>query len=157
MDPQTQESAVTLERGSAVPTRPHKVLVAVDFGEESTVALERALAFAPEDAEIDVVHVWNLGPYVGGAFVEGELATERAANEAANQMGVLLAPHEADARLRGIVRSGDPARVLIELSKAYDVLVIGRTKKAGLIEALLGSVASKVVGDAECPVVSVSS
>ncbi len=52
---------------------------------------------------------------------------------------------------------GDPARMLLEYAKKVDadVMVIGR-RGAGLIERLmLGSVANRVVHDAECPVLLV--
>ena len=52
---------------------------------------------------------------------------------------------------------GDPARMLLEyaLQVDADVLVIGR-RGAGLIERImLGSVANRVVHDAECPVLLV--
>jgi len=52
---------------------------------------------------------------------------------------------------------GDPARMLLDYARSVDadVMVIGR-RGAGLIERLmLGSVANRVVHDAECPVLLV--
>ena len=52
---------------------------------------------------------------------------------------------------------GDPARMLLDYARRVDadVMVIGR-RGAGLIERLmLGSVANRVVHDAECPVLLV--
>ena len=52
---------------------------------------------------------------------------------------------------------GDPARMLLEYAErvAAEVMVIGR-RGAGLIERImLGSVANRVVHDAECPVLLV--
>ena len=52
---------------------------------------------------------------------------------------------------------GDPARMLLEYSRSVsaDLMVIGR-RGAGLIERImLGSVANRIVHDADCPVLLV--
>jgi nucleotide-binding universal stress UspA family protein len=63
----------------------------------------------------------------------------------------------ADIEVIQVEDVGDPARMLLDYAERVDadVMVIGR-RGAGLIERImLGSVANRVVHDAECPVLLV--
>lgn len=154
-----------LENGGVVPERPERVLVPVDFSAESRAALRYALTLAGHATVIDVVHVWDVPSYVGGGFVDARLTGDPQAPQYAAQyvhdiatkrMDELLAPWRDDARVRGAVMDGDPARTLSELSARYDLVVVGRrVDDGGARELLLGSVASRVIADARCPVLAV--
>lgn len=53
------------------------------------------------------------------------------------------------------VVTGDPASTLVELSRNYDLIVIGNRGKGGLAERLLGTTSSNLPAYAYCPVIVV--
>ncbi|MGX1161233.1 nucleotide-binding universal stress UspA family protein [Arthrobacter sp. SLBN-100] len=53
------------------------------------------------------------------------------------------------------VRTGSPAKVLVEESKSAQLLVVGRRGRGGLLGQLMGSVSSACVAHAHCPVLVV--
>jgi nucleotide-binding universal stress UspA family protein len=153
----------TLESGDAIPAQPKKLLVPVDFSPESAAALRYAITLAQQSGgEIDVVHVWDLPSYTGAGMVgsevtggEPELATQYVQEQAAKQMDSFLEPFDGTPNVRGILANGDPPRVIAELSVRYDLVVMGRKAPDDVSDIVLGSVASNVVGEARCAVVTV--
>jgi nucleotide-binding universal stress UspA family protein len=55
------------------------------------------------------------------------------------------------------VVNGLPAKEIVEISKEYDLIVMGTVGRTGIVHMLLGSVAEKVVRLASCPVLVVNS
>ncbi|MDD1743881.1 MAG: universal stress protein, partial [Methanomassiliicoccales archaeon] len=53
------------------------------------------------------------------------------------------------------IEEGSPPRKIMEMSKNYDLIVMGTLGRTGVSKLLLGSVAEKVVRFAECPVLVV--
>jgi nucleotide-binding universal stress UspA family protein len=53
------------------------------------------------------------------------------------------------------VEHGNPAHIIIEMSKDYDLIVVGTLGRSGISKLLMGSVSEKVVRFAECPVLVV--
>lgn len=153
-----------LESGRSIPERPRRILVPVDFSAESNAALRYAMTLSTKSTEIDVVHVWDLPSYVGGGYVDTRLtgrtqapryAAQYVHDIAAQRMVELLAPWRDDRRVKGRVLDGDAASLLADLSKRYDLVVIGRRADSGARELFLGSIAAKVIAEAPCPVLTV--
>jgi nucleotide-binding universal stress UspA family protein len=53
------------------------------------------------------------------------------------------------------VEHGNPAHVIIEMSRDFDLIVVGNLGRSGISKLLMGSVSEKVVRFAECPVLVV--
>ncbi|HXZ23822.1 MAG TPA: universal stress protein [Methanomassiliicoccales archaeon] len=53
------------------------------------------------------------------------------------------------------VEEGSPARKIVDVSKDYDLIVMGTLGRTGISKLLLGSTAERVVRFAECPVLVV--
>jgi len=154
-----------LESGSVIPDRPQRILVPVDFSPESNAALRYAMTLAEPTSAIDVVHVWDLPSYVGGGMVDTRLsgddpqapryAAQYVHDIATERMAELLRPWSEDARVNGMVLDGDVGTILTDLSRRYDLIVIGRSPGGSAAEGFLGSAAQKVLAEATCPVVTV--
>lgn len=54
-----------------------------------------------------------------------------------------------------LIVTGDPASVFVELSRNYNLIVIGNRGKGGLAERLLGTTSSSLPAYAYCPIVVV--
>jgi nucleotide-binding universal stress UspA family protein len=149
-----------LESGRAIPDRPRRILVPVDFSPESSASLRYAMTLSAHATAIDVVHVWDLPSYVGGGRVDARAQPPRYAAQyvhdiATQRMVELLAPWRDDPRVRGMILDGDASSVLADLSKRYDLVIVGRHAEGGARELFLGSAAAKVIAEATCPVLTV--
>lgn len=155
----------SLESGKLIPDRPQRILVAVDFSPESAAALRYAMTLSAPKTHIDVVHVWDLPPYVGGAHVDARLTGQPQAprfaaqwvhDVAADALAAFVRPWCDDPRVHPLLLNGEIGRVLADLSKrGYDLVLIGRKPYAGVRELFLGSAAAAVITEAPCPVVTV--
>jgi nucleotide-binding universal stress UspA family protein len=140
----------SLETGKSIPSSPRKILVPVDFSDESAAALRYATTIAQQSGgAIDVVHVWDSSSYASADTVGG---IHDAASEA---MQKFLEPFAGNPGISGNVTSGEAARVIADLSAEYELVVMGRRAQDGATEAIVGSVAAKVIADAKCPVLTV--
>lgn len=132
-----------------------RILVPVDFSDDSPIALALELARA-YGAELDLLHVveeavlptiYGVEPLSPGAPLYLE-RTEGALKK-------LLEEHDiADLTVRTSVRVGHPARVILEFAQEdrSDLIVIASHGRTGLGRLLMGSVAEKVVRLADVPV-----
>jgi nucleotide-binding universal stress UspA family protein len=167
-------TAVALMHGSPCPVavvpgdwdedRPLQVIgVAYVDSEEARAALRGAHALARRvGAKLRVISVVTRSPrmyletetYVAGQFgrdvadVEGEqkVWTERHLREVVAGLGDAV-PVEID------VMVGDPAELLVEVSRHLDLLVMGARGYGPVRAVLLGSVSRRVTVLARCPVV----
>jgi len=136
-----------------------RVLVAVDFSEDSRYALACAAELAAKfDASLTLVHVVepHFGPRtadLAGVTGGGSEATEFAeAKLELNDLGAqMLGPCRV---VETVVRAGLAFFEITEAAKALgaDLIVLGTHGYTGLKRALLGSTAEKVVRHAPCPV-----
>lgn len=145
------------------PARPqisiHRVLMATDFSEHSSRALQHALAVARHyKAGLDLVHVirpaiYNLcGP--DGLAQAHELA-EREIKDFVSSL-------QHNRALEGInsrswVLDGDVAEIVCRMvcSKGTDLVVVGTHGRSGLRKLVLASVAEDIFRQSPCPVLTV--
>lgn len=133
------------------------ILVAVDGSESSKRAFEKSLYLSQKcDCTLHVIHVaaCDLG---GDSSIVFDLLDE-IKTKAAN----MLEDYKNEAIKNGIpidvlIHQGDPAQVIIELSKKhkYDLIIMGTRGRTAFQELLLGSVSLKVIHHAPCPVMVV--
>jgi len=142
------------------PKHVLKILCPVDFSDASTAALTHALRMAQaHEAELEVLHVWDVPGYTGLATYEGEnvSVTEHVRAQAEKRLQDLLESlgPEALERTHGRLESGDAATKILEAARSADLVVIGAHNTRGSFSQLLfGSVADKVVSDAPVPVIA---
>lgn len=145
------ESPVLVVRGEAVADYA-RVLVPVDFSEDSAAALKMAAAMAP-GAELHLVHAFIPLPdsrQLQAPLSEADIAAYgRVVEEkAAAQLDSLLADCDIDAeRTRRIMDYGHPPLVIREAAKRIDadLIVIGRHGEHKIRDWLLGSVTWNVL------------
>jgi nucleotide-binding universal stress UspA family protein len=61
----------------------------------------------------------------------------------------------AGVRARGLLLEGQPSSRILHAARGAGLLVMGTHGRSGLARFILGSVASRVVAGARCPVVTV--
>jgi len=146
--------------------RADKILFPTDFSEASAQALRAAL-FTAEllDAELVLQHVLvfrEADLHIPEAhFPQPEELFEKLHEVATSELGKLVETrHERPLRLREVVDRGvDAARRILERAddESADLIVLGTHGRKGAAHLLLGSVASEVLRQAPCPVVTVRS
>jgi universal stress protein A len=144
-------------------TRIRRILHPSDFSRASGAAFARAVEMAKANrAELLVAHVLSPAmPMSGEGYVPPKVYEniERSAREyAQKRLGALLAKaKKSGVRAKGLLLDGVPHERIVAAakSKRADLIVIGTHGRTGLARFLLGSVASRVVSTAVCPVLTV--
>jgi nucleotide-binding universal stress UspA family protein len=143
--------------------RARRILHPSDFSRASSAAFGRAVQMAKADgAELVLVHVLSpvmaIPPegYISPTVYEGL----DSANRAAGQKGLdALAARARKAGVKVTTRllEGVPAEQIARAAKSRraDLIVIGTHGRTGFSRFLLGSVASRVLALAPCPVLTV--
>jgi nucleotide-binding universal stress UspA family protein len=137
-----------------------RFVVGLDDSDEARAALRWAVDHAAVwDAELDVVHAWEMPftivpPPINLAYQREVEGLERAA--------ATLVAKEVDAaigsgtrgpgRIESMPVRGSPAKVLLEVADGADLLVVGNRGRGGFSGLLLGSVSTQCVHHATCPV-----
>jgi nucleotide-binding universal stress UspA family protein len=139
-----------------------RILHASDFSPASAPAFTKAVALARErHAELALVHVLDPAMPITDGVVSPPTyaALLTAARESARTRLARLVARAARAGVHAtpILREGPPWSEIVRASRApgVDLVVIGTHGRTGLSRLLLGSVASRVVGLARCPVLTV--
>jgi nucleotide-binding universal stress UspA family protein len=143
--------------------RIRRILHPSDFSRASGAAFARAVEMAKANrAELLVAHVLSPAmPMSGEGYVSPKVYEniERSAREyAQKRLGALLAKaKKSGVRAKGLLLDGVPHERIVAAakSKRADLIVIGTHGRTGLARFLLGSVASRVVSTAVCPVLTV--
>lgn len=139
---------------------PRTILVATDFSETASKAVEYAVALATKlGARLAVVTAVST-PVVGMSEVAVAISVgtiEAVIAEHQASMDRLVAKYRGVIDLEPVVRNGDPQTVITDAVEQVgaDLLVIGTHGRTGLKRLLLGSVAEQVIRHAKCPVLTV--
>jgi nucleotide-binding universal stress UspA family protein len=139
----------------------NKILVPVDFSDRSVAAVRYARNLACHfRAELILAHVLPSIPYEMGGFEFGGVVmadsfTDRL-TEARADLDQFLADELIGQKVIRMVLEGDPARKIVEHAHGAGVgLIVMPTRGYGPFRRfLLGSVAAKVLHDADCPVLT---
>jgi nucleotide-binding universal stress UspA family protein len=131
-----------------------RIVVGIDGSEQALRALRRAVEEARlRGARLDVVHASPevititdpvLGPPIRhDTLLEGGQDVIERALSGVDRQGV---------EVEAIVMVGQPARVLCDVARGADLLVVGARGLGGFRGLLLGSVTHQVLSHASCPV-----
>jgi nucleotide-binding universal stress UspA family protein len=137
---------------------------ATDFSRASTAALKRAVTMAKADrAQLIVVHVMTPPSLAlpGDGYISPSLYEELEASARADAQkrlnAIVAGAKKAGARVAGLLLEGVPHERVARAARAKkaDLLVIGTHGRTGLAKFFLGSVATRLVASAPCPVLTV--
>lgn len=139
----------------------NRILAATDFSACSHQALEYASEFARRfSAELHLLHVaddlHDLFPHAGGTIPVETIARVEAETDAALTRAADSLEESGRQVHRSVVR-GVPFVEIIRYARERDIdlIVIGTHGRTGLQQAMMGSVAERVVRKAPCPVLVV--
>ncbi|MEV0460383.1 universal stress protein [Catellatospora methionotrophica] len=136
------------------------VVVGADGSPDSVPTIEAAFTEAERrKAEVVAVHSWTrAGGHSHGEHHDHKHDTATVAEEEGHLLEQTLAQvrkDHPDVRTREHLVRGRPAKVLIELSKQAQLVVVGAHGRGGLTGLLLGSVSHQVLHHSYCPVLVV--
>ena len=139
-----------------------RILVPVDFSEHAREALLYAVRLAePLEAEVDALHVDAEADatteHVTVPGHPGRTVAQELDDRAKAELDAFLRPIPVpiEVRMEAHVRRGDPAKIIVEESDDYDLVLMGRHGRTALVHLLMGSVTEKVLRHARCPVLTV--
>ncbi len=140
-----------------------RILVPIDFSEQSRKAMQYALSFARQfNAEVLLLHVMEFAPVATSAsplpIIQDEMARVTLRESAAKQLAEWRNEIGSHVAARASVRDGISAHA--EIVKAategnIDLIMLGTQGRTGLAHLLIGSTAERVVRHAPCPVLVV--
>ena len=136
------------------------ILVGVDGSHASYKATWWAANYAKHAGlTLQIVCAYSLPSYAAVSFdaTYTAMGDDNAAHSDAQE---ILSKAKAIADVQGVeaatlIVTGDPASVFVELSRNYNLIVIGNRGKGGLAERLLGTTSSSLPAYAYCPIVVV--
>ena len=139
------------------------LLVGVDGSKASYKAVWWAANYAKHSGlELDIIVAYSLPSYAAVSFDTkySELGDDNAAHADAQEIlskakAIAIEQGLEEETVKTMIVTGDPSSVLVELSRNYDLIVIGNRGKGGLAERLLGTTSSTLPAYAYCPVVVV--
>jgi nucleotide-binding universal stress UspA family protein len=146
-------------------TRMRRVLFASDFSKASARAFATSLSLAKAyGATLTVLHVIApFTPIMPEQYVGSQTWDQidlQVRERAKRELATLAArARKAGIRATGLLAEGEPARQIVRMARSRKaaLIVVGTHGRTGFTRLFLGSVASRVVAMAECPVVTVRS
>ncbi len=144
-------------------SRIRRILHPSDFSRASAAAFAKAVDMAKTNrAELVVVHVLSpFVPFGGEEYSSPKVYQEleaRSRAQAQKDLNVLVAKaKKAGTRAKSLLTEGIPHEQILRAarSKRAELVVLGTHGRTGLARFFLGSVASRVVSMARCPVLTV--
>ena len=144
-------------------SRIKRIMHPTDFSPASSPAYKRAVDLARDNrAELLVVHVLTPAvPIVADGYVSPQVYEDMASATRAyarKHLDDLVGKAKrAGARVKGLLLEGVPHERIAQAarSRKADMIVIGTHGRTGLAKLFLGSVASRVLAAAPCPVLTV--
>ena len=136
------------------------ILVGVDGSTESLSAVSWAADRALRTGDhVHILCTYALASYSAAALDGGYAVLDDAAlRQGAQQVvdeAVMHARTRGDVTVSGSVEPGDPAAVLVEMSREVSLIVVGSRGGGGFADRLLGAVSSALPAHSKCPVVVV--
>ena len=144
-------------------SRVRRILHPTDFSRASSAAFARAVQMAKADrAQLLIVHVLAPPlPIAGEGYISPSVYEDLEASSqkyAQKRMSALLAKaRKAGARATTLLLEGVAHEQIIRAakSKKADLIVMGTHGHTGIVKFFVGSIASRVVAGAPCPVLTV--
>jgi len=138
----------------------NKILVPIDFSENSESALEVARSLAQAfGAALHLVHVYPATAYVAPPLVPGPVLVGQFRDQSQKAFDDYLARvrREAGPGVQGTLLEGVPHAEILQLAResGCDLIVMGTHGRTGLEHLLMGSVAERVLRTASVPVLTV--
>ncbi|MUH59949.1 universal stress protein [Bifidobacterium canis] len=136
------------------------ILVGADGSHASYKATWWAANYAKHmGMSLQIVCAYSLPSYAAVSF-DATYTSMGDDNVAHNDAQEILSKAKAIADEQGVdaqtlIVTGDPSSVFVELSRNYNLIVIGNRGKGGLAERLLGTTSSSLPAYAYCPIVVV--
>ena len=143
--------------------RLRRILHPTDFTRASTAAFKRAVARAKADrAQLLIVHVLSPAVPIAGEGYISPKVYEDIESSARKYAQKRLAALQAKARAAGVkavtlLLDGVADQQIVRAArlKKADLIIMGTHGRSGLAKFFLGSVTSRVVATAPCPVLTV--
>jgi nucleotide-binding universal stress UspA family protein len=133
-----------------------RILVPVDFSDQSLDALRRATLIA--DGDVSKICVLHVAEPLHVDWHEDTTAIQKEAHKVARDVLAKFVRAEfGDAGPKTHFVTGKPVDVIVKQATTMkaDLIVLGTQGRTGLPRALIGSVAERVVRHAPCPVLVV--
>jgi nucleotide-binding universal stress UspA family protein len=130
-----------------------KVLIPVDFSDESIGAVRAALELVESSSHLNVIHVLPVISAAEPGVIWDTFTDEARCDSAVKQLRAQLAQQQiTDVQLTATV--GDPGHEITDHAQRIgaDLIVMPSHGRTGIKHILLGSVAERVVRLAHCPV-----
>lgn len=137
---------------------PRRIVVAVDFGEAAAAAVRVAGELARTfGAELTAVHAesFEAPPYFTREQITAIEKQRRAARKEAQRYLERFAEPLAGRAVTPVVSDTTPAEAILDASRGHDLIVMGTHGRRGPARWWAGSVAERVVREADVPVLVV--
>ncbi len=130
-----------------------KVVVPVDYSENSVEAIRTALAFVDDSSDVKAIHVLAPLDHVSPGVVWGKVNDESREEAVREFTEEFLASHDL-AKVELSVRIGSPGLEVVDFAAAInaDLIVVPSHGHHGFKRLMLGSVAESITRHAHCPV-----
>ena len=130
-----------------------KIVVPIDFSDESFGALETALVIAEQSSALHVIHALPDLSSVEPGVIWGEVNNDSRARHAAEALREWL-PDDKYSDVQIEMQFGDPGHRIAEYAQQVEaeLIVMPSHGRTGLKRLLIGSVAERVLRLVHCPV-----